>query len=287
MSAIAYDLYEPDVLTSYMVFASPHSGRSYGQRFLQDTVLSEMAIRSSEDAFVDELYSDVTHFGVPFLTARAPRAFVDLNRAVDELDPALIDGVRAGGNSPRVASGLGVIPRVVANGRCIYRGKLPMHEVTTRLDTYWHPYHDKLQAILDRSKSMFGQAVLIDCHSMPREAVLGQIKTSGKRPDIVIGDRYGSSAPMYLVDAIDVMFQREGFRTARNTPFAGAYIAQHYGKPQIGQSAIQIEIDRSLYMDESRIEPNENFADVKRRLTRISEKIADLGRSAAIPVAAE
>ncbi len=287
MSPIAYDLHMPDKITSCVVFASPHSGRCYSPEFLRKSVLDPAAIRSSEDAFVDQLYRAAPRYGSPFITARAPRAFVDLNRSADELDPALIDDMRGGGHSPRVASGLGVVPRVVANGRCIYNGKLTFAEVEQRLYDHWYPYHNRLQTLLDESRAIFGRAILIDCHSMPREAVMGHLKSSRKRPDIVLGDRFGSSAAAGLVDQIDAAFQSEGFRTARNTPFAGAFITQHYGRPQKGQSAVQIEIDRSLYMDEARLKPNADFETVQARLSSVAAQIARLGRPDAMPLAAE
>ena len=137
MPKVAYHLYQPDVLTSRVVFASPHSGRDYPWSFLRHTQLDEHSIRSSEDAYVDRLFECAPQFGAAFLKAGAPRAFIDLNRASDELDPALIEGVRRTGHNPRVASGLGVVPRVVANGRAIYRGKLTLAEAERRLTQYW------------------------------------------------------------------------------------------------------------------------------------------------------
>lgn len=286
MSKTAYDLFEPVALTSSVIFASPHSGRSYPDYFKRASVLDEHTIRSSEDAFVDRLFEAIPRFGAPLIVANAPRAFIDLNRAADEMDPALIEGVRRGGHNPRVSSGLGVIPRVVANGRSIYAGKLTMAEARQRLIDHWHPYHARLQGLLDRAVDRFGQAILIDCHSMPREAVAGQLKARQPRPDVVIGDRFGISAVPGLVDSIDAIFQSEGFKTARNSPFAGAYITQHYGHPKRRQSAVQIEIDRSLYMDEARIAPNADFQAMQSRLSRVGAQIASLGRARSATLAA-
>ena len=189
-----YHLSNPDELRSAVVFASPHSGSDYTADFLTQSLLNEKTIRSSEDAFVDLLFDAVPDFGSPLLKAAAPRAFVDLNRSADELDPALISGARRHGYNPRVASGLGVIPRVVANGRAIYSGKISMAEATHRLDAFWRPYHAALQQLLDNAHAHFGQAILIDCHSMPHEAIDGVAKSSGKRPEIVLGDRFGAAA---------------------------------------------------------------------------------------------
>ncbi|MBV2360122.1 N-formylglutamate amidohydrolase [Thalassococcus sp. CAU 1522] len=277
MPKVAYHLYQPDVHTSCVVFASPHSARDYPWSFLRHTVLDEHAIRSSEDAYVDRLFDCAPQFGAPFLKAGAPRAFVDLNRAADELDPALIEGVRRSGHNPRVASGLGVVPRVVANGRAIYRGKLPMAEAERRISQFWRPYHERLQALLDRAHHTFGEAILIDCHSMPREAVDGATRSGARRPEIVIGDRFGASADGDIVARVEAAFAAAGLVVARNAPFAGAYITQQYGRPSRRQHAVQIEIDRAIYMDEKTIRPNANFHAFRKLLRGVIAEIAALG----------
>jgi len=286
MSNAAYSLIEPVQRLSCAVFASPHSGRNYPQAFLQQTLLDERVIRSSEDAFVDHLFASAPEFGAPFLTAGVPRAYVDLNRSPDELDPALIEGVRRQGHNPRVASGLGVIPRVVSNGRAIYRGKLQMAEVEKRLEIYWRPYHAALQALLSKAHAQFGQAILVDCHSMPHEAVDGVARTAAQRPEIVLGDRFGAAASSEVVDLIESAFASAGLIVTRNAPFAGAYITQAYGRPSRGQHAVQIEIDRAIYMDEKRVRPNQNFEAFQTLLRGVISEIAQIGQEQ-IPLAAE
>ncbi|EEE38377.1 N-formylglutamate amidohydrolase family protein [Rhodobacteraceae bacterium KLH11] len=243
-------------------------------------------IRSSEDAYVDQLFDSVSDFGAPLLAAAMPRAYLDLNRSADELDPALIQGARRHGHNPRVASGLGVIPRVVANGRAIYSGKLTMDEARLRIDTYWRPYHARLKSLLAESHEMFGQAILIDCHSMPHEAVSMSGGRGGVRPEIVLGDRFGAAASGVIVDQIEAAFAEAGLNVARNAPFAGAYVAQTYGRPNRHQHAIQIEIDRSLYMDEDAIQPNGNFQAFRNLLREVTAKIAGIG-SDPVSLAAE
>lgn len=277
MSKSAYSLSMPKTRTSSVVFASPHSGRDYSARFLRQSVLDDQTIRSSEDAFVDELFSAAPDFGAPFLKANAPRAYVDLNRSPDELDPALIKGLRSVSYNPRIVSGLGVVPRVVANGRCIYRGKLPMSEVQERLSSCWHPYHDKLQELLAEARAHFGEAVLIDCHSMPHEALDSLARTIPRRPEVVLGDRFGAAASGEVVDMLEAAFTDEGLRVVRNVPFAGAYTAQHYGRPSRRQHVVQIEIDRSLYMNEQLLRPNRNFAAMQEAMTRVIAKITAFG----------
>ncbi|WP_433990257.1 hypothetical protein SuNHUV7_16790 (plasmid) [Pseudoseohaeicola sp. NH-UV-7] len=282
----AFDLILPEHRTSCAVFASPHSARNYPHAFVRQSVLDEHIIRSSEDAFVDQLFGCAPEFGAPFLKAGVPRAYLDLNRSPDELDPALIEGVEKHGHNPRVASGLGVIPRVVANGRAIYRGKLRRAEAQRRIDQYWYPYHHALQNLLDQALSDHGRAILIDCHSMPHEAMDGIARSGVKRPEIVLGDRFGAAANGEIVDRIESAFATAGFVVSRNAPFAGAYVTQAYGRPSRQQHAIQVEIDRSIYMNEILIRPNKNFDAFQRTLRGVIAEISAIGQRR-MPLAAE
>ncbi|SHH08320.1 N-formylglutamate amidohydrolase [Cognatiyoonia sediminum] len=287
MSAATYNLRRPEERTTSVVFASPHSGRDYPVSFLRKSVLDEQQIRSSEDVFVDQLFRSAPEFGAPLLTALAPRSYVDLNRAPEELDQALIEGVRRISHNPRVASGLGVIPRVVANGRAIYRGKMTLDEAHHRISHYWRPYHDMLQTLLDESQNKFGEAILIDCHSMPHEALENVGPPGAPRPDIVLGDRFGATAASSVMERVEAAMTNAGLRVARNMPFAGAFIAQHYGRPSRGQHAIQIEIDRGLYLNETTLEPNENYENLRRLLMGVIAEIAAIGRPTEDQLAAE
>lgn len=282
----AYHLFEPEKLRSGVIFASPHSSADYPKSFLDQTILDSHLIRTSEDAFVDQLFGSAPDFGVPLLTAGAPRAFIDLNRARDELDPALIAGVRRQGSNPRVASGLGVIPRVVANGRAIYRGKLAIAEAERRLDRYWQPYHDTLKGLIRRARAEFGQAILVDCHSMPHEAIETMAARGPRVPEVVLGDRFGAAAAPEVMDRIEAAFAAAGLTVSRNAPFAGAYITQAYGRPGRNQHAVQVEIDRSLYMDESKIRPNGNFKALQAVLRQVVAEVSEIG-SQGLPLAAE
>ncbi|MFD0982010.1 N-formylglutamate amidohydrolase [Tropicimonas aquimaris] len=287
MAILPYRLDLPKEHTTGVVFASPHSGRDYSWDFLRKSVLDEMSIRSSEDAFVDRLFNTAPGLGAPLLAALAPRAYVDLNRGADELDPAVVRGVRAVTHNPRVTSGLGVIPRVVANGRAIYRGKIELAEARERISEVWRPYHGQLQQLLDESKAQFGRAILIDCHSMPHEAVLSMPGALGRRPQVVLGDRFGAACAPDVIDAVEAAFVRAGLRVVRNAPFAGAFITQHYGKPSRRQHVVQVEIDRALYMDERAVRPSQHFSDFRAMLKGIIEEIVEIGRAASLPLAAE
>ncbi|NRB34836.1 MAG: N-formylglutamate amidohydrolase [Rhodobacteraceae bacterium] len=278
MPDLTHQIHRPDRVTTCVIFASPHSGRDYPRGFLRQSQLDRKIIRSSEDAWVDRLFGTAPEHGAPLLVETAPRAYVDLNRSAEELDPAVVEGARKPGHNPRVASGLGVIPRVVAGGRPIYRGKISMIEAQRRLNQVWYPYHDTLWGLMRDAQAQFGRSILIDCHSMPREALEGAAR-GRKRPDIVLGDRFGASAGLEIVDAIESVFASEGFEVARNTPFAGAYVTQTYGRPSRHQHAIQVEIDRSLYMNEATLQPLDGFDALRARLGRVMSKIADLGRA--------
>jgi N-formylglutamate deformylase len=173
---------------------------------------------------------------------------------------------------------LGVIPRVVAGGRAIYRGKLTRDEAEARIATYWHPYHDRLNSLLAEAHASFGQAILVDCHSMPHEAIESQIRPGFARPDVVLGDRFGAAVGREVIDRVEAAFVRAGLRVSRNAPFAGAYITQTYGRPSRGYHAIQIEIDRALYMNEERVEKSADFRAFQALLEGVIAEIAEIGR---------
>lgn len=279
-------IHRPRRQDTAVVFASPHSGRAYAPAFLAQTVLKADAIRSSEDAFVDQLFATAPQHGAPLLRALLPRAYLDLNRAPDELDPAVIEGIARAPHNPRVSSGLGVIPRVVAGGRPIYRGKLPLAEAEARISQVWHPYHRALRQLMDETHAQFGEAVLIDCHSMPHEAIDGHVRPGAPKPEVVLGDRFGAAAGRAVMDRVEAAFATAGLRVARNAPFAGAFIAQSYGRPSAQRHVIQVELDRSLYMDEASITPSADFAAFCALLSGVIAEIAGIGRQN-LPLAAE
>ncbi len=242
-----------------LVMASPHSGRDYPAAFLAGSRLSLAQLRRAEDAFVDELLDDVA--GVPVLRARYARTWLDLNRGEDELDPLIIDDVPASAArlNDRVTAGLGVLPRVAAQGLEIYKRRLARAEAEARLATVHRPWHRRLSALLARARDRHGYAILIDCHSMPRPAGV-------MPPQIVLGDRHGTSASAALVLLIERHFASAGWRVARNTPYAGGYTTVLHGKPADGIHAVQIEIDRGLYMEANRLVKHDGFALVAQQL---------------------
>ncbi len=277
----AYDFIPAQSPSSAVVFASPHSARVYPPDFMAMTVLEPTVLRSSEDAYVDCFLREASAAGAPVLLGGVPRAYVDYNRDATELDPALIAGVSVHGLNPRISSGLGVIPRVVAGGRAIYRGKITRAEAERRLRDYWHPYHARLESLMAAHCERFGRAILLDMHSMPRDAVSMNRQHTSLRPDIVLGDRFGAAAHASVTEAVAEVFTAAGLRVARNSPFAGAYITQRHGTPSRNRHAIQIEIDRGLYLDERRVAPSRDFAEFRTLMDRIVTDLVDLGRDSA------
>lgn len=288
MSEPVFRLSMPLERRSCAVFNSPHSGSDYDPVMIGKTRLAPEQLRSSEDAFVDDLFGAASALGAPLLAARVPRACVDLNRSPDDLDPALIAGASRRFLNPRIAAGLGVIPRVVAEGRPIIDGKLSLAEAHRRISRYHLPYHARLRALLDESRTAFGLGILYDCHSMPHDALASAPQVRGRRPNVILGDRFGVACERWLIDAATDIFSAAGFAVARNAPFAGGYITQTYGRPQARVHALQIEIDRSLYMDETRIEKLAGFDEVRASVTAAMTELVRVGPSAAqVAVAAE
>jgi N-formylglutamate deformylase len=260
------------------IFASPHSGRLYPPSFIAKSALDALCLRRSEDAFVDELFAGVVALGAPLIAARFPRAFLDVNRAPGEIDATMFDGalgLAVDIPGPRVNAGLGVIPRVVRDGAEIYKEKLAPAEADERLARLHQPYHAALAGLVEETRARFGVAVVVDCHSMPSAAAV---------PDIVLGDRHGAAASPALTRWAESVFERRGFSLARNTPYAGGYTTALHGRRERGTQALQIEVNRSLYLDEESIERIASFAALQVRLnlalaelTAIDPKILGAG----------
>lgn len=241
------------------VFNAPHAGDVYPATFLAASRLDGLALRRSEDAHVDALFSAVPALGAPLLRARFPRAYLDVNREPYELDPRMFEGRLPGfvnTRSMRVAGGLGTIPRLVADGHEIYGGKLAVAEGMARVEALYKPFHRTLRRLVDRTVSLFGAAVLIDCHSMPSSSLA---REEMRVADFVLGDRYGTSCAQELTDRVEEALRRRGYGVARNKPYAGGFITEHYGEPVGRRHALQIEINRALYMDERTLARRPDF----------------------------
>ena len=238
----------PEAQACPVILASPHSGREYDAELSASTRLSVDLLRRSEDAYVDQLIDFAPEYGATLVCAEFPRVFVDVNRAAGEVDPGMFaDRIPVGEIAPsrRALSGLGVIPRIGAEGRTLYRRRMRFAEARARLERYYHPYHGALQAEMARLKARFGCAVLVDMHSMPASSAGGA--------DIVLGDRFGTSCNGLVTERMETILRELGFVTVRNNPYAGGYTTEHYGRPPDAVHAIQVEINRALYMDENRV----------------------------------
>ncbi|MGV6801684.1 MAG: N-formylglutamate amidohydrolase [bacterium] len=255
------ELIRPREWLSPFIFTSPHSGRRYPGDFLSSSRLSLLALRRSEDSYVDLLIDGLPRLGVPLLKAQFPRVLVDVNRAADELDPLLFDGPlppEAETRSTRVLAGFGVIPRLSADGAEIYTSRLPLTEAGRRLQRYYYPWHETLNNLVRECQARFGCAIIIDCHSMPSRSVTNGFNHKIST-DFVLGDRYGKSCSPALTGLTYNLFASSGYNVRRNSPYAGGYTTQQYGKPFSGVHALQIEINRKLYLDEKQITRHSGF----------------------------
>ncbi|GAB6844939.1 N-formylglutamate amidohydrolase [Methylorubrum rhodinum] len=269
-----FDVDEPATHAVPFVFNAPHSGAHYPPAFLAASRLDALTLRRSEDAHVDRLFAAVVGLGAPLMRANFPRAYLDLNREPYELDPRMFTGrlpAYANTRSMRVAGGLGTVPRIVADGQEIYRERLPVEEAVTRIETLYKPYHRTLRGLVQRTARTFGKAILIDCHSMPSSS-LGRDEAA--QADFVLGDRFGTSCAPTLTESVEVRLRALGYRVVRNKPYAGGFITEHYGEPGLGRHALQIEINRALYMNEQSLALTAGFAPLSRHLAQVFAEVA-------------
>lgn len=275
----SWDLRAPRRQTVPLVFSSPHSGRDYPADFVDASPLDITRLRRSEDAFVDEIFAGAPDFGAPLLRAMFPRAYVDANREPYELDPEMFadtlpDHVRT--RSPRITAGLGTVPRVVADGATIHPGTITFADAARRIERHHLPYHRTLKHLIDATHERFGGVLLVDCHSMPSAGAPGTRGHSLKNVDMILGDCHGVSCIGAITDAAEDALVGLGYRVRRNRPYAGGYITRHYGRPAKGVHALQIEINRALYMDERTIQRGPGLSGLIRDIDRL---IDNLGRT--------
>ena len=271
-----FEVLDPAYLSSALVFNSPHSGAIYPLSFLRQSRLDKARLRRSEDNVVDRLFEGVVEHGAPLLRAHFPRSFVDVNREPYELDPRMFEGKLPGfvnTRSVRVAGGLGTVPRIVGDNQEIYAGRLPVDEALARIARYHRPYHAALRALLDRTQARFGFSILLDCHSMPSISVA---RDPNPRADFVLGDRYGTSCNALIIDLFEAEARKLGYVVIRNKPYAGGFITEHYGQPAGNRHALQIEINRALYIDEVTLEPTAGFLPLKTDLVTIACALMDI-----------
>lgn len=274
-----FEILAPETQTAPLVVASPHSGDRYPPDFVARSRLDFATLRRSEDSFVDALFAAAPEIGAPLIRALFPRAYVDPNREPFELDPTMFDGPLpdyVNSRSPRVAAGLGTIARVVANGEAIYRSRLNFADAERRVADCYRPYHLALRGLLDATRARFGVAMLVDCHSMPSIGGPMERDSGSNRVEIVLGDCHGVSCDRRLTDLADRMLRSMGYAVTRNAPYSGGFTTQHYGRPADGVHALQIEINRALYMDEARYCHAAGFAAVQRDMGQLLAALAAL-----------
>lgn len=267
-----FEILAPAQWTSPIVFNSPHSGRHVPEDLLLLSRLSEQALRQSEDSFVDDLFDGCLTAGAPLLRALLSRSYLDLNREPYELDARMFQETLSGHfntASPRVACGLGTLPRIVAEGHDIYRGRIPLSTALARVETVYRPYHRALAALLNEAHSATGMVLLVDCHSMPSSAVQELQTHRGRRVDVVLGDRFGASCQAEIVAVAQSSLEAAGLNVVRNRPYAGGFITENHGLPRMGRHALQIEINRALYMNEASREKSRNFAHLHETLSQL------------------
>lgn len=275
----------PPALTSPFIYASPHSGRRYPADLLRMTRLDRQMLRQSEDCYVDLIFDAAPRFGAPLLRALFPRAYVDVNRSQLELDPRMFADPlpkSSDSRSSRVLAGLGVVPRIVADGQDIYSRKLTYFDARRRIAACYIPYHEALRSLIAAAKRKFGCAIVIDCHSMP-SAGGAPIRDGDRRLDFVLGDRFGAACNRSVVALVDQTLTRMGYHVARNAPYAGGYVAATYGRPPEGVHVLQIEINRALYLDEAKIARTEGFEKLRADIQALMLELAAIEPGALRP----
>ena len=278
----AFELINPDA-PGPVVLSAPHAGRDYSpehRALIRPPVDRLLAL---EDRLVDELVRAVP--GTPALIARAPRAWIDLNRHEAEIDPGLVEGAVASRLmlTAKVRNGLGLIPRKLSGVGEIWRGRLSQDSVEARIAAVHRPYHAELRRLLDRALAANGVAVLLDVHSMPPLA-----QKEGLPAQMVIGNRYGQTAAAWIAASIAASCARAKIPVQENTPYAGGHIVERHGAPARGVHAVQLELDRSLYLDSALRQCDPEKLGRTRRL--LSDIVSDLKRAAldeTLPQAAE
>ena len=278
----AFEIYRPDFQSIPYVFASPHSGRNYPEHFIAASRLNALEIRKSEDSFVDELFADAPGYGAPLIKALFPRAYVDPNREAWELDPRMFEDKLpryVNTSSARVYAGLGTVARVVSNGQEIYDGKITFAEAKQRIEAAYIPYHRALAGLIQETKNRFGHCILIDCHSMPSVGGPMDRDHGAQRVDFVLGNDHGDTCAPQFMKLVDTTLSAAGYVVRQNNPYSGGYTTRHYGKPRKQVQALQIEINRHLYMDEARGERGPGFAALKENLNHLIEVLAAAERT--------
>lgn len=263
--------------TSALVLDSPHSGTTYPDDFGHSC--PQRALRGAEDTYVEELWGFAVDMGASLVQARFPRSYVDVNRAVDEIDESLLDAPWPGpvSGGAKVRLGKGLVWRMLDDGMPIYSRKLTVAEVQSRIDRCWFPYHQALDQAVQAARHQHGFVIHLDCHSMP--AVAQAYSTDHPwlvHADFVLGDRDGSSADPRLTQWIERFLNSRGYTVSVNHPYKGVEIVRKHGQPVEHQHSIQLEINKRLYMDEATLERNAGFVPLQNTLRELTSALLRL-----------
>lgn len=261
-----------------VVFDSPHSSFDFPPDFAPAASLA--ALRGTWDAYVDELCQDVPAAGAALLVARFPRAYIDANRAVEDVDPDVLASPWPGPVelSDHSRRGMGLIRRLAGPGVPLYTRRLTVTEVRRRINRYYLPYRQALRAALDEQWRRHGAVWHFNCHSMKSRGAAAGRRRGALRPDLVLGDRHGTTAPAGMTTWVGTFFAGLGYRVAINEPYGGADIVRVHGAPHLRRFSLQIEINRALYMDEVTGERGAGFAQVRRHMAEFSQAMARVVR---------
>lgn len=265
-----------------VVISVPHAGRNYPAALLAATRLPRERLELLEDRYADLLIGECVAAGFTAIVARRARAWIDLNRDAREIDAEMVEPRPRREvvlRTARVASGLGLVPRRLRGSGDIWSRKLALTDLQTRIDHDHRPYHDRLASLLERARADHGTAVLLDVHSMP--------PLDGDDAQIVIGDRFGQSASARFAEAARAAADRCGRSVAFNMPYAGGYILERHGAPRRSVHALQIEIDRSLYLDETGAAPKPGLGQIPALIHECTRVLEDEALGGNLSLAAE
>jgi len=263
-----------------LVLDSPHSGTTYPPDFASSAPFA--ALRTAEDTWVDDLWSDAIDMGVPLIAAAFPRAYIDANRSLEEIDQQLLDQPwpEPVPDSPKVKLGKGLIWRMLDDGTPLYDRKLSLDEVRHRIDACWKPYHAQVARLIDQAHTRHGKVWHINCHSMP--SVAGAYATDKPglvHPDFVLGDRDGSTSDPAFREFVAEWLRKRGYGVSVNDPYKGVELVRAFGRPADGRHSLQIEINRKLYMDEATLRPSAGYSTLKADLRDLTAALLDWTRA--------
>lgn len=290
-----FSVIKPESNISPLVCDSPHSGSLYPADFNFSCDLE--VLKQAEDNFVDDLIADAPHFGANLLVAHFPRSYIDTNRAICDIDPDILEEPWPYDTNPssRCAAGFGLIRRLVRPGIAVYERKLSVEEVYSRIQNYYKPYHKALEELIQSTHYNFGQCWHINFHSMPYNSAFPKSPIAKSRPsllkpkavDFCLGNRDGYTCSREFLQDLRSYISSLGFKVSLNDPFKGVELIKAYSQPQKNIHSLQLEINKSLYMDEKTLSKRDDFQDFKAEINKIIVFCAEYSKNMSQPLAAD